>query len=327
MDIELVLSKYVAGEASVDEIIFLEEWRKADESHERIFREFVESWDLTHSSALASYPDKEKVWLRIMTGIRQMPVVKMYSRKMVYGAASVAAVVALMVGFFLSWMLARPDYERKVCFKTPSGQKAEVDLPDGTKVILNANSMLTYAADYGLDNRCVQLEGQAFFDVKKDERHAFCVTAGGIDVVVYGTSFDVNAYQDEADMAVTLVEGHVKVFSAQADELLADMKPNQKLLLPSHRAGKPVLAACDAEEETLWHQGKLKISGESLAGVLRKMERWYGVNITLLEGDKQKSYWLTIKTESLRETLEIINHITPINYSIDGEEVIVTCKQ
>ena len=86
------------------------------------------------------------------------------------------------------------------------------------------------------------------------------------------------------------------------------------------------MTACDAEEEAIWRLGKLKVNGEGLAEVVRKMERWYGVKIVLNNINTSKHYWMTIKTESLKETLEIINRITPIDYSINGEEVTITCR-
>lgn len=103
------------------------------------------------------------------------------------------------------------------------------------------------------------------------------------------------------------------------------MRPNQKAVIP-YGKDQCILTACDAEEEAIWRLGKLKVNGEGLAEVVRKMERWYGVKIALNNINTSKHYWMTIKTESLKETLEIINRITPIDYSINGEEVTITCR-
>lgn len=102
------------------------------------------------------------------------------------------------------------------------------------------------------------------------------------------------------------------VVSALTDKLLADMKPNQKVIIPLHEMEKCKLEACDAEVESVWRLGKLKIENENLQEIVQKMERWYGIKIQLHDVPENKRYWMTIKTESLREMLEIINRVTPI---------------
>lgn len=128
-------------------------------------------------------------------------------------------------------------------------------------------------------------------------------------------------------MEVVLLRGHVTVVSTLTDKLLADMKPNQKVIIPLHEMEKCKLEACDAEVESVWRLGKLKIENENLQEIVQKMERWYGIKIQLHDVPENKRYWMTIKTESLREMLEIINRVTPITYTINGEEVSITGRK
>lgn len=326
MEIYTLLSKYLSGEATCQEIAELEEWRTVDEKNEKEFRELSESWKLAHESFSFVVPDKEKVWNRIVTNLNRMQPVRTYSRAVIYRAVSVAATVALLIGLSLPMLFSAQEPGSPVSFKAPVGQKAEVDLPDGTRVFLNSGSVLTYSTDYNRTNRSVTLRGQAFFNVAKDEEHPFDVSVGNVKVVVHGTSFDVNGYEDTSEIAVTLLTGRVSILSSLSDKVLATMKPNQKAIISLSAKDKCTLADCDAEAESVWRLGKLKINGEGLAEVARKMERWYGVKIALDNVNPDKHYWMTIKTESLKETLEIINRITPINYSINGEEVAITCR-
>lgn len=326
MEIYTLLSKYLSGEATCQEIAELEEWRTADEKNEKEFRELSESWKLAHESFSFVVPDKEKVWNRIVTNLNRMQPVRTYSRAVIYRAVSVAATVALLIGLSLPMLFSAQEPGSPVSFKAPVGQKAEVDLPDGTRVFLNSGSVLTYSTDYNRTNRSVTLSGQAFFNVAKDEEHPFDVSVGNVKVVVHGTSFDVNGYEDMSEIAVTLLTGRVSILSSLSDKVLATMKPNQKAIISLSAKDKCTLADCDAESESVWRLGKLKINGEGLVEVARKMERWYGVKIALENVNPDKHYWMTIKTESLKETLEIINRITPINYSINGEEVAITCR-
>ena len=148
---------------------------------------------------------------------------------------------------------------------------------------------------------------------------------GNIQINVHGTAFDVNGYKEDASIEVSLLRGHVSIANDQGN-LLADMKPDQKAIIRKDDFSQNRLIACNADTESVWRYNKLKIENEPLETVLHKMERWYGVHIQLSGSPKHKHYWLTIKTESLTEMLEVINKITPIDYKIDGEEVNISYK-
>lgn len=327
-DIYIIITKYLSATASLQEEKRLLNWRNADAGHEREFQELCESWQITHAGMHTVIPDKERVWGKIMSNLHLVKPVKMYTRRLLYRTVGVAAILALVLGFSLSTLFPKEEEEVKfVSFTAPVGQKAEVSLPDGTKVWLNSGSTLTYSTDYAKECRSVKLDGQAFFDVVRDSKKQFDVSVGGVKVLVHGTAFDVNGYGDHSELEVVLLRGHVTVVSASTERLLADMKPNQKAIIPLHEMEKCKLAVCDAEMESVWRLGKLKIENENLQEVIQKMERWYGVKIQLAYIPENKRYWMTIKTESLREMLEIINRVTPIAYTINGEEVSITGRK
>lgn len=326
-DIYIIISKYLLGTASPQEEKEIMEWRNADAGHEQEFQELCESWQIAHAGIHPVIPDKERVWGKIMSNLNLVKPVKMYTRRLLYRAVGIAAMLALVLGFSLSLLVSEEEEVGLVSFTAPVGQKAEVSLPDGTKVWLNSGSTLTYSTDYAKDRRSVKLNGQAFFDVVQDSKRQFDVLVGDVKVLVHGTAFDVNGYGDHSELEVVLLRGHVTVVSALTDKLLADMKPNQKVIIPLHEMEKCKLEACDAEVESVWRLGKLKIENENLQEIVQKMERWYGIKIQLHDVPENKRYWMTIKTESLREMLEIINRVTPITYTINGEEVSITGRK
>lgn len=329
-DIYIIISKYLSGTVSLQEKDELMNWRNAGAGHEREFQELCESWQITHAGMHTVIPDKERVWGKIMNNLHSVEPAKMYTHRLLYRAVGVAAMLALVLGLSLSLSLLISEEEedvRLVSFTAPVGQKAEVSLPDGTKVWLNSGSTLSYTTDYAKECRSVKLEGQAFFDVVRDSKKQFDVSVGGVKVLVHGTAFDVNGYGDNSELEVVLLRGHVTVVSASTERLLADLKPNQKTIIPLHEMEKCKLVVCDAEMESVWRLGKLKIENENLQEVVQKMERWYGVRIQLSHLPENKRYWMTIKTESLREMLEIINRVTPIAYTINGEEVSIAGRK
>ena len=208
-DIYIIISKYLLGTASPQEEMEIMEWRNADAGHEQEFQELCESWQIAHAGIHPVIPDKERVWEKIMSNLNLVKPVKMYTRRLLYRAVGIAAMLALVLGFSLSLLVSEEEEVGLVSFTAPVGQKAEVSLPDGTKVWLNSGSTLTYSTDYAKDRRSVKLNGQAFFDVVQDSKRQFDVSVGDVKVLVHGTAFDVNGYGDHSELEVVLLRGHV----------------------------------------------------------------------------------------------------------------------
>ena len=202
------------------------------------------------------------------------------------------------------------------------GQKTQIFLPDGTQVWLNSDSYLSYSSVFNRDNREVTLKGEAFFDVTKDDEHSFTVKAEGINVVVYGTAFNVSAYPDEEMATVSLLRGVVTVENAVES---VQLEPGQQVQIPRDRQSWK-LFPCDVEMECLWTQNMLRFENTPAVEVFTKLEKWYGVNIHVENSNSSVKYGFVLKSESLREILDLINRITAIDYQINGEEVNIRYK-
>lgn len=328
----ILLAKCFSGQCTPAEQEEAERWRLAESEHELIYRQLREQWERIHLDTSAYVvPDKATVWENIQREIhhkaKQIPL---YTRSLLIRISGIAAALALITGFSLSflfnegdknWMAGRSEN----VVIAPSGQKSQLILPDGTLVWLNSGSRLTYSYAFNTRDRVVNLEGEAFFDVTKDQQYPFVVKTGGVDVKVLGTAFNVQAYTDEADVTVALLRGRVSLLSAADQNLLTSLSPDQMATVSKNDLSYQV-ASCDAGIESSWHQNLLKFDGTSAEEVWKKLERWYGVRITLSNAKPSNAYWFTVKTESLTELLEMINKITPIEYKLDGEEVTVRYK-
>lgn len=200
------------------------------------------------------------------------------------------------------------------------GQKTQIYLPDGTKVWLNSDSHIIYNSEYNQNNRQVKLIGEAFFEVEKNENSQFIVNAEGVSIVVHGTAFNVSAYEIDSVLSVSLNRGKVHIENNLNRSVIANLRPNQQILIKKNDLSSRILS-CDAAIESLWTLNKLRLDDVSSQELFRKMEHWYGVNINVENINRNNKYALTIKTESLREMLDLINKLTPIKYSINGEEV------
>lgn len=327
-----LLAKYLSGQCTADEQEQVIRWLDEEPEHRFLLDKIRRQWNAVRVDTSAYViPDKKMVWGKIQDRIRyKVKQVPLYSRSLLIRVSSVAAVVALALGFALSFLINNPEeswqaaqYENVIM--APPGQKTQLVLPDGTLVWLNSGSRLSYNYQYSTCDRVVYLEGEAFFDVKKDTQYPFIVKAGAVDIKVHGTAFNVSAYADEDNIMVALLRGKVSLSSTADQNLLTYLFPNQEAIV-SKKSLSYHVDSCDAEIESSWRYNLLKFEGASVKEVWKKLERWYGVDITLSNVDTSKSYWFTIKTESLTELLEMINKISPIEYKLDGKEVTIRYK-
>ncbi|MFV0538318.1 MAG: FecR family protein [Dysgonomonas sp.] len=342
--LELIVD-YLAGRASEERGSELMLWISESEDNKQYYDHVKEVYDSLEILKAKSQFDKDRAYNLFIQRVREeqrkqesIPVQisntespeqygTRYSRKTLLWIVTTAASLALILGLSIPYFTKNTvtSYPSKVLVESPRGEKSKIYLPDGTLVWLNSGSQLAYYTDFNSGNRKVLLEGEAFFDVSENKELPFDVYAGNLKIQVLGTSFNVNSYGEERNTVVSLLEGQVAVMTAQDEKLLSKIHPQQKIVVDK-TTGKYELLSCDADMDGIWRYGQLKINNDPMSQVIAKMERWYGVNINLEGKQRSERYWLTIKTESLTEILELINKITPIGYQIKGEEVIIRYK-
>ena len=205
----------------------------------------------------------------------------------------------------------------------PNGSKNKLILSDNTIVYLNAGSRLIYPSSFKNRTREVQLIGEAFFEVAKNETKPFVVKTSTYDIRVYGTSFNVSAYPDDEQIETVLVEGKVSVTGR--DPKLFDqeimMKPNQLLSFDKHNKDVKI-SNVDVEYYTLWKSGMLKFEDEELAQIIRKIERLYDLSITVSDLDKEQmkiSGKLNL-SENSADVFEYLSILTKMNFEKINEK-------
>lgn len=196
---------------------------------------------------------------------------------------------------------------------TPAGGQYAVVLPDGTNVWLNASSSLRYPTRFSGDIRTVDLVGEAYFDVEPrlHERSAskipFIVKTPSYDIVVVGTEFNVNAYQDEASVSTTLVSGRVDIVMAEAGRTVAKrmaLQPNQQARLSN---GKIDVTEVDVNTATAWKDGFFYFNNTDLYTLARQFSRWYNVDIKYTSGLKNDVFFGKIpRAYTLSEALKVL---------------------
>ncbi|MBO9618819.1 MAG: FecR family protein [Niabella sp.] len=245
--------------------------------------------------------DVKKSLDRVLKRINEPELTKAVPKKTfrnLYINLSVAASLILLI--FMGWRFlysrsVRPDKELNTV-STVNGTKSSITLPDGTVVRINKNTKLTYPKTYGTDLREVSLDGEAFFDVKRDEEHPFVVHTNNFDVRVLGTAFNVRAYAKDARTETTLIRGAVQVLLKGRNNKIINLRPNEKLVLNNESntvqgnkaIGKeepfisvvktPFIMKDSTTMETLWANNEIVFNQETFAEIIPKLERWYGVH-------------------------------------------------
>jgi len=209
-----------------------------------------------------------------------------------------------------------------VSISSPNGQRTSTVLPDGSTIILAGNSEISYKSDFGEKTRNVQLKGEAFFEVQKDADKPFVVFIENMTISVLGTSFNVLSYPEDEVIATSLVTGEIRV------EFLNNPKNKGVVLHPgemlaySKKSSTISIKGFDIKKTTSWIDEKLIFENENIFSIANKLERWYGIEISVHNNSNDK-YTLTIQNNTLVEVLDLLAKVGPIRYEINNNKVDV----
>jgi transmembrane sensor len=206
---------------------------------------------------------------------------------------------------------------------TPRGGQYQLVLPDGSTVWLNAASSIRFPTAFTGNERTVEITGEAYFEVKKDPSKPFNVKMNnGAVVLVLGTHFNINAYDDEVAIKTTLLEGSVKITKGVAS---ATLKPGEQASV-SHSSQTsqsiPVQTA-DLEEVMAWKNGAFQFNGATIETVMRQISRWYDVEVEYKGKISLHFAGAISRNVNISQVLEMLEKAGGIKTSITGKKVIV----
>jgi transmembrane sensor len=200
----------------------------------------------------------------------------------------------------------------------PRGSKViNMLLADGSKVWLNAGSSLTYPVSFHDKERKVSVTGEAYFEVFHDASKPFIVNNGSVNIQVLGTHFNVNAFKDNGDLKVTLLEGSVKIKNGNTSGIL---KPGEQA---SVNTEIKVQNDVDIEAVMGWKNGYFEFNNASLQNVLKEIARWYDVDVIYEGSNQPRSFAGEMQRDlSLSEILKILER-NKVHFRIEGKKLIV----
>lgn len=203
----------------------------------------------------------------------------------------------------------------------PQGQTYKLTLADGTNVMLNAESELTFPSEFDTDRREVFLKGEAFFQVTHNEKAPFIVHTDQLDVQVLGTTFNVSGYNNENMLKVTLVEGSIRIHQ-QGDSV--KIRPNEQYNYNKNTREKRVQTV-DTELFTSWVNDEYIFKDTTLDEIFNRINHWYMFDVTYESPSlKEKRFFLTIgRDASLDQIIQIINSTEEVCIEKKDNHIVV----
>jgi ferric-dicitrate binding protein FerR (iron transport regulator) len=227
----------------------------------------------------------------------------------------------------------KPGHDKEIT--TRYGTRNFLELPDGSKLWLNAGSRVKYAESFAGGQRELTLEGEAFFDVKHDPDHPFIIHTGKLDVRVLGTSFNVKAYPDDSTIETTLIKGKVEIDFPGNTRSGIVLRPNEKVVIPKKEATVAQTADAHVDRkmvapdpvyrtliETSWVEDKLAFRNESFSDVSKRLERWYNIHFSF-ENNLYLQGRLTgcFKDQPIKNVMDALQISFGFRYRIDGDTI------
>ena len=204
---------------------------------------------------------------------------------------------------------------------TPSQCDFSFTLADGTRVWLNAQSSLRYPVAFTGKERVVYAEGEIYLEVAKDTEHPFFVVSNGMKVEVLGTSFNVNAYPDEAFTEGTLVEGRV---AAHVADQIYNLLPSKQLRWDKDN-GIVDIKAVNVNDYIAWKNGQYIFKGKPLVEVAKVLQRWYEVEIIFENKECEQAIYTGVinKEERIDVFVERLDETSQFDCRVEGNKVFI----
>ncbi len=316
------LLKYIADEVPFDQEI--SDWLRASASNEKRFSELKIAYAL--SQGQQQRMDEavlQQQFDRLMEKRPQQPQIQPFW--------SVGRVAAVLVPVFcllgmLAWQLMGNIQQQAVLYSeifAEPGQIVSVKLPDGSTVRLNSGSSLKYANDFFHNNeRRVHLSGEAYFDVAKDKKHQFVVDTKSADMVVYGTTFNVDAYESDREVVTTLITGSLGVKDKSGHQL-AVLKPAEQLKFSPDDRKYSLRKVSEAQRFAQWKEGVVSFRKESLSNIGELVERWYPDVKFVIQDDALNDKQITgtiVKSKPIDQFVKAISLSTDLKYEIKNKK-------
>ena len=241
-------------------------------------------------------------------------------------ASAIAASIALLLGVsnYISYHEGyKNQNSQMVEMANPMGMRSSIVLSDGTRVILNAGTTLSYPAAFVSSQREVKVNGEVFFEVSHDKDHPFIVSAENVKVKVLGTKFNVKAYKEDDHIEVTLTEGKVGVGLGEHHDMMY-ISPGQQALFNKMKQSFSKYEV-NLDYYTSWKEGKFYFKSVTFLEIAKQLERRFNVHISVEPAKLQRTVFSGdfVRGENLEQILRIITADKRTDYTMRGDSICI----
>lgn len=320
-----LFDKFLQKQASQEEVQVLIQWLKSEGS----FQNWVDDeWSMAASDMNIDLQRKllrqikEKIDREDHIQI-QVPVKKNKVRNLYVWTARIASVMILLLltTFSVYYYAMNQQTMQDMIVLVEKGQKANLVLPDGSRVWVNSDSKLSYGSRFNRKERVLTLEGEAYFEVMPDKKRPFIVETADLTVRALGTSFNVKAYEYEKNVYTVLMTGKVEVKSSFESLIL---QPNERIVFNRQTCNMEKSSVEDAKDYINWRYNALTFKGETFENIVLTLERYYNTRI-VFESEALKKYRFTGTpgNTSLESILQILSLTSPLSYEVRDSVILL----
>lgn len=321
---EELMARFLMGECSEEELRRVNAWLDESDEHARELFRVEEIYHLGRTDESADAKKTEKAEKQLFKRLKQEEA-KRYKVRRMYTWMRYAA---MLIGIFfisgLSYHIYQTHNEANALVAvTARDEVKELMLPDGTKVWLNKHTTLKYPRDFSDKTRSVYMEGEAYFEVKRNKEKPFLVRSEAMQVRVLGTVFNMKSDKTNRSAVATLIKGEIEV-KGNHDEGMIVLAPGQKAELNAV-SRRLVVKQVDTGIEN-WHNNQFVFEKADIFTIARTLENSYGVRIILApDMNSTKTYSGTLmKKKGVEEMLNQIKNVIPVEYKIVGNSVFLS---
>ena len=329
--IDELIANYLTEGLDKNALDELKTWIAASAENQQYFIRQREIWFSAVSREAASVYDKDKAFENFRNRVESQKEIQSTSRRgfslsELWRYAAVVAII-IAVGCISYWQgeVNVKDTFADISVEAPLGSKTKLYLPDGTLVWLNAGSRMTYSQGFGVDNRKVELEGEGYFEVKRNEKIPFFVKTKDLQLQVLGTKFNFRDYPEDHEVVVSLLEGKVGLNNLLREEKEAVLSPDERAVL-NKANGLLTVESVTASNASQWTDGYLFFDEELLPDIAKELERSYNVKIHIAN-DSLKTFRFygnfVRREQNIQEVLEALASTEKMQYKIEERNITI----
>lgn len=330
-----LLQKYIQDQCTEQELRRLLHWLKSPDNHNELDLVVKPLWDTIDKNTVRPNSEREKE-LRaevslLLSGIKQKdtktsnPGVRGKNRSNGFYRIAAILILVFSVTFGLLKVLDRPSPQLTYTEKSSNkGEKKNILLADGTKIVLNSDTKLRIPANFNKEERIIEMEGEGFFDVTPDPDKPFIIKSGEAQVRVLGTSFDFKSYREDDFIKLTVSTGKVRVNVADQD-LQLSVSPNEHLSI-NKIDGNISKETIRENNYIKWIQGSLYFNREPIREVVKTINRTYNCKVILQCNNCDYKITGTHDNKSIEAVIEAICFTTGLHSRREGDNIIIYDK-